>query len=367
MVTSFSESEQLKIPHIQIVQPLVNVSKPQQPTNCRLSYYRHRIARAPPGLKTMTEDTWPVRKVQLSPPSLEELAATIHGGLKTNFTTASASVSTPPDLRQPPFHLAARGLSGHARIADVGGPANIRPSPDLLAMSRLIEMPRDGGLLIGAGVGPFFDLGRNSELLPNIAYGAAAGGGRVSNCTRYAKTLEDGGVLCEEIGDRSTGFGLMCNLFASDGEAGPLLHVTARGRTGTLNFPQAIQKAVGDVYGEKLISMGGVFVIRSGKVKMHVMPDFPGKPFDMPDGVAKWLRVFDMDAPMVCVSVLHAGNDGDLDLWMEHTHGFAANGPEEARKGGHYRYDLDETMDTVEYEGWFNVAETLYRVDPINN
>ncbi|CAN8106274.1 unnamed protein product [Discula destructiva] len=317
----------------------------------------------------MIKSPWPVRKVLLDPPPLQGLAAAIRDGLKTNFTTSDASVSVPPDLRQSPFHLAAPGLSGNPRIADVGGTANLAPSPDLskkydlLTISRHMEMSSESGLLIGAGAGPFFTLGLNTELVPNIAYGSAAGG-ETSNCTRYAKVLNDGGVLCEKIGSRDTGFGLMCNLLGCDGETGPLLHIKAKGRKGKPNFTQAIQKAIEEVYGKKLVSLGGVFAVRSGSIKTHVMPDFPGEPFEAPDGVEKWLRFYDMKAPIVCMSVLHAGDDADLGLRMEHTHCFGVHGPDETQKGGHYHFDLDETAEMVEYEGWFNVAEVLYRIDP---
>lgn len=316
----------------------------------------------------MGDIPWSVRRVPLDPPSLEEVAVAIHDGLQSNFTSASATVSIPPDLRESPFHLAAPGLAGSPRVADIGGTANLRPLPrldkryDLLNIAKLMDMPQEGGLLIGAGAGPFFDLGLNTELIPNIAYGSLSNG-RVNNCTRYAKVLEGGSVLCEKVGT-STGFALMCNLLGSEGKSGPLLHVTARGRKGKLNFTEAIQKALGDLYGEKLVSLGGAFVVRAGKIKTHVMPDFPGKPFEDPNGVEDWLRFYDMDAPIVCLSVLHSGNDTGLNLRMEHTHCFGVGGPDENQKGGHYHFDLDETMDSVEYEGWFNVAETLYRIDP---
>lgn len=314
---------------------------------------------------------WPTRKVPLDPPSLEDVAAAIHSGLQTKFTTSTASVSVPPDLRNAPFHLAGPGLSGNPRVADVGGTSNLRPSPnldkkyDLLAVSKLMEMPEEGGLLIGAGAGPFFVLGVNTELVPNIAYGSVVSDGRqVDNCTHYAQILENNQVQCQKIGE-STGFGLMCNLLGCDGKTGPLIHVKAKGRKGKSNFTEAIQKAIGDVYGERLISLGGVFVLRAGKMKMHVMPDFPDKPFKDDDDVNRRLRFFDMQAPIVCLSVLHSGNDGDLNLRMEHTHCFGApEGPDAGRTGGHYHFDLDDTMDIVEYEGWFNVAEVLYRIDP---
>lgn len=319
----------------------------------------------------MAGTSWPVQKVLLHPPSLDEVAAAIHTGLQSSFTTSDASVSVPPDLRQAPFHLAGRGLSGNPRVADVGGTANLRLSPDLtkkydlVTISKLMDMPEEGGLLIGAGAGPFFDLRVNSELMPNFAYGSASEG-QVNNCTRYAKVLEDDRIMCEKIGE-STGFGLMCNLLGCDGETGALVHVRAKGRRGKLNFTQCIQKAIGDVFGERLVSLGGAFLVRSGKLKMHVMPDFPGEPFKDPSDVDRWLRFLDMDAPMVCLSVLHSGDDTGLNLRMEHTHCFGPDGSDAERKGGHYHFDLDETKDFVEYEGWFNIAEVLYRIDPTSS
>lgn len=315
----------------------------------------------------MDESKLPVLKLALSPPSLAELASAIRDGLQASFATTHVSVSTPPDLREAPFHLAARGLSGNARIADVGGQPNLAPSPnlnakyDLLTISELMEMPRAGGLLIGAGAGPFHVLGRNTELMPNLAYGSASGG-KVHNRTHFAKISEDGGVQCQRIGE-STGFGLMCNLLGCDGEMGPLLHIKAKGRRGPANFTQTIRKAVSAVFGEKLISIGGVFVIHAGKAKLHVMPDFPKKPFADRKEVENWLRYFDADAPIVCLSVFHSGDDQELALRMEHTHCFAADGPEKEQRGGHYHFDLDESMGEIEYEGWFNVADTLYRID----
>lgn len=308
---------------------------------------------------------WPVRRVPLHPPPLDEVAAAVLNGLQSNFSTSSVSISVPPDLRQPPYHLAGPGLSGNPRVADVGGQPNLFPSPnldkryDLLSISELMDMR--SGVLIGAGAGPFFDLGRNIELMPNIAFGPASDR-ELRNCTRYAKVLDDGSALCEGI-STSTGCAMMCNLFGCDGETGPLLHVKVKGRKEKLNFTEAIQKGLAEVYGDRLISLGGVFVARSGKLKMHVMPDFPDKPFKSRDEVEQWLHFFDMDTPMVCLSVLHSGEDKDLGLRKEHTHCFGADDAEESRRGGHYHFDLDETMDTVEYEGCFNVAEVLYKID----
>ena len=46
-----------------------------------------------------------------------------------------------------------------------------------------------------------------------------------------------------------------------------------------------------------------------------------------------------------------------LDLRVEHTHGLN----ETAGQGGHYHYDT--TPQEVVYHGYFNIAESCYRVD----
>ncbi|KAJ9613904.1 hypothetical protein H2200_002040 [Cladophialophora chaetospira] len=333
----------------------------------------------------MPSDAFPVKKISLSPPSLGALAESIQSGLSTNFASSACTVSTPPDLTLPPYHLAGPGLTGNPRIVDIGGPPNLSPLPnftkkyELLSISAQAEMSTDTGFILGAGAGPFHVLGQNSELMPNFAYGAAVdgeGSRNERNRTYYAKIKPDDSVCCAQIPNKSTDFAFMCNLFCSDGKPGPCLHVTAKSRTGHLNFTETIQEALKASFGDKLVSIGGVFLIKKGTANLHVMPDFPKEPFKSREDVGKWLRYFKMDfsnnedGPLVCLSVFHSGDDGGLDLRMEHTHCFTVkggggdtNGFKETSKGGHYHYDVDDTKEEIEYEGWFNVAEYLYRVD----
>ena len=314
------------------------------------------------------DQDWPTDKLELSPPGLEDLAGSIAAGLKTNFEISSAEVESCPDLRLPPFHLAGEGLSGNRRIADVGGQANLAPKPDLskkydlLSVARAMEMSPTKGFLFGAGAGPFYTLGVNSELMPNVSYGAGGdtGPGGVQNFTHYAKITEDDSVCCERVEKDNTGFGLMANLYGSDGEPGRSLHIKASSRMGKLNFTDTMQKAIKDTYGDRLISLGGVFLIKRGRSKLHVMPGFPDEPFRDRKHVGEWLRYFDTEAPIICLSVLHTGDDQGLGLRPEHTHCFSVDG---GNRGGHYHNDLDETMGEVEYEGWFQTAEVLYRID----
>ncbi|KAL3482737.1 hypothetical protein BJX62DRAFT_221260 [Aspergillus germanicus] len=156
----------------------------------------------------------------------------------------------------------------------------------------------------------------------------------------------------------------MANLFGSSGVAGPVMKVTARARTGAHNFTNAIRHGIQAAYGDsRPVSLGGVFLLKSGSAKFHVMPDFPSQeelPFrDRKQLEQEWLKYQTCKAPVVCLSVFHSADPEELGLRMEHTHCFDLEGKE---KGGHYHYDVDDGGD-VEYEGYFNVAEVVYRID----
>lgn len=301
----------------------------------------------------------PLKRVTLEPPPLRELADTIKHGLAQNFKSTSVSVERCPDLRRAPYNLAFEGLCGSPRIADVGGQPNLAPTPDfskkydLYNIAALMEMQKpqnmSQGALLGAAAGPFHVVGMNSELMPNLSWR----GNKRSNGTHFAKVKDDGSALCEKL--NSNECGLMANLFGSQGMPGDVLHITASSRTGTPNFTEVIRKALHDAYGARTISLGGVFLITKGKAKLHVMPDFSPTPLVTDEQKQNWLKFYEMEAPLVCLSVLHSHDPG-LDLRIEHTHCFSNHG-----EGGHYHYDT--TPEEVQYEAWFNVAEVLYRID----
>ncbi|KPI40477.1 Ester hydrolase-like protein [Cyphellophora attinorum] len=326
--------------------------------------------------------TLPVEKLELSSTTLADLASVISSGLRNSFSRSSCTVTITADLRLPPYHLAAPGLSGSPRVVDIGSP----PSPPTQPHQKIrppLHRQTDRPPAIPRAAhrrrrGPFHTVGKNCELAPNIAY--SDGGRKVVNRTHYTK-LEpgsDGSLVpqCLQIEEESTGFALMANLYGSQGLPGEALHITATARTGShASFTDAIQDAIREHYGpdHPLISLGGVFVLKRGKANFHVMPDFPGPKepeLDSDEAIAKWLRYFDFEAPVVALSVLHTcGEDvvKELGLRVEHSHCFseAEDGSKDqgTGRGGHYHYDVDETKDVVEYEGWFNVAEWVYRVD----
>ena len=174
------------------------------------------------------------------------------------------------------------------------------------------------------------------------------------NLTKYAKVDEQGGCVCGPVPGNSADFALMANLFCCDGSPGDVLKIVARTRIGKENFTAAIQKILKAEYGERTVSLGGVFLIRKGKAKLHVMPDFSKEPLDQ-EKTEEWLKFYECEAPLVCLSTFHSHDPG-LELRMEHTHCFSEHGD-----GGHYHFDT--TLENVEYEAYFNTAKIIYRVD----
>ena len=61
-------------------------------------------------------------------PELSELAQVIKKGLEGNYETSSCSVVSCPDLSEAPFGLAAAGICGKTRLADVGGVPYLIPT-----------------------------------------------------------------------------------------------------------------------------------------------------------------------------------------------------------------------------------------------
>jgi hypothetical protein len=312
-----------------------------------------------------------VSRHELSPPLLEELVAVIKPALEANYSHATASVERCPDLRGAPFHLAAEGLCGNERIADIGGESNLYPSPrfdrkySMIEIAQQMEMSPEKGQLLGAGAGPFHRLGTNAELSPNFGWEGSFD--NVNNLTYYTKVDKSEGmdsVVCAR--SPTTDCALMCNLYGSSGSSGDVIRITARGRKGDQKaFHECVQQALAKHYGDdRPVSIGGVFLIKKGRAYFHVMPDFPPNdqlPFKDVKQLEQWLTWHNFESPVVCLSVFHTSDPLKLGLRKEHTHCFSSAGD----RGGHYHYDLDADTENgeVEYEAYFNTAKVLYRID----
>lgn len=320
------------------------------------------------------------QKIPLSPPSLSELAEKLQDPLSANYAHSSVTVVPCPDLRESPFLLTHEGLSGDEKIADIGGQAHLYPRPmkdktyQLCQIAREMEMIVDSGgphntpaMFIGAGAGSHDLVGQNCEMVFNFGMRYENMCLCLGNNGRYVRIEpQTKDVLVENTDQYKWWFGLMGNVFVSRGELGDVLEITARKRIGEEgSFTECIRKVLHDAYGDsQIISLGGVFAIKSGKARYHIMPDFPPEeelPFKDRGQFNDWLTYHDFEAPMTCMTVLHSADpDKKLGLRMEHTHAFSTVGK---NAGGHYHYDVEDDEGEIEYEGYFNTAKVLYRID----
>ncbi|KAF2982447.1 hypothetical protein EK904_014901 [Melospiza melodia maxima] len=248
-------------------------------------------------------------------------------GLKENFADVQVSVVDCPDLTKEPFNFPAKGICGKPRIADVGGVPYLIP---LVQKEKFIPIVQT-----------------KSEKKP------AVNGSYIAQINPADK-----GCLLEKYSSKYTDceFGLLANLYASEGQPGKVIEVKANGRTGELNFVTCLRQTLEKHYGEKPVGMGGTFIIQKGKAKIHIMPpEFSSCPLNTDEDVNNWLKFFEMKAPLICQPVI-VSRDPGFDLRVEHTHCFSHHG-----EGGHYHQDT--SPDSVQYLGYFQPAELLFRID----
>ncbi|XP_074840304.1 ester hydrolase C11orf54 homolog isoform X1 [Carettochelys insculpta] len=302
-----------------------------------------------------------VEKFALHVPNLEELSGVLQDGLKENFADVQVSVVDCPDLTRDPFNFPVKGICGKPRLVDVGGVPYLVPLVqkdkvyDLNTVAKQIELP--GAFILGAGAVSSRILGVNAEFIPVVQ---AESEQKPAINASYIALINpaDGGCLLEKYSDKYSDceFGLLANLYASEGQPGKVIEVKASERTGQHNFVTCMRKIIEKCYGDKPVGMGGTFVIQKGKAKIHIMPpEFSACPLNTDEDVNNWLAFFEMKAPLICQPVLISRDPG-FDLRVEHTHCFSHHG-----EGGHYHNDT--TPDSVQYLGYFLPAELVFRID----
>lgn len=302
-----------------------------------------------------------IEKVQLHVPSLEELRDVLQAGLEENFAEVQVSVVECPDLTQEPFNFPVKGLCGSPRITDVGGVPYLIPLAhkhkeyDMNTVAQKLELP--GAFILGAAAGPSGVLGMNSELVPLVQTESE---GKPAINSSYFSTINpaDGQCLLEKFSDKHSGcnFGLLGNLYACEGKTGKVLEVRVKRRTGSNSLVATMRKTLQHHYPDQSLALGGTSIVQKGKFKIHIMPrEFSACPLHTDAEVNKWLQFFEVDAPLICQSVL-VSRDPGLDLRVEHTHCFSHHGI-----AGHCY--IDTTPDIAEYLGYYLPAEFVYRID----
>ncbi|XP_018336914.1 ester hydrolase C11orf54 homolog isoform X2 [Agrilus planipennis] len=299
-------------------------------------------------------------KVEYKPlykPPLQELADVLNQNLTYNFAEVHAEVVDCPDLRKEPFTLASEGLGGNPRVVEIGGVPYLAPIAQLNKVYDLKDIERFSGLksafIVGAGAGPHPYAGVNCEGIINMN----VKDGKVEQQTRISKVVpSDGSQVQEILPNSETRIALLANLFYSEGKPGKVLKVHVKKRIGSDDFVTSIRETLAKRYfDDKIIGLGGTFLLKEGKAKQHVMPAFSKTPLNSGKDIDNWLKFYNMSAPLIAVGTLETGDPG-LDLRVQHFHSFSHHG-----EAGHYH--IDTTPETVEYLGFFNIGEYVYRVD----
>ncbi|XP_017771768.1 PREDICTED: ester hydrolase C11orf54 homolog [Nicrophorus vespilloides] len=300
---------------------------------------------------------YPVVKKPFHVPELRAVADVLNNGLKAHFSEVLVEVVDCPDLTQAPFHLANKGLNGNPNLLDIGGPSFLIPLVDRTKVYDLKDMAEISGnkpaFLIGAGAGPFNHLKTNCEGIFNINVGD-----EIKQESRIGMLNRETGSPMElKLNNSITEFGLLGNLYSSQGKEGKVLKVHAVKRIGTIDFIASIRSVLSEAYKSQdgIVGLGGTFIIKKGSAKLHIMPDFSDTPIEDDETLNKWLQFFNMSSPLVAVGTLVTGTY-NMDLREQHFHMFSDHG-----NAGHYH--IDTTPDVVEYLGYFNVANHIFRVD----
>lgn len=178
----------------------------------------------------------------------------------------------------------------------------------------------------------------------------------LANETHVARTLSREIIELTKVPKNETRCALLGNLFLCEGKPGKVLKVTAKKRIGQENFISAMRLTLHEYFtDDKTVGLGGVFLLKEGKAKQHVMDHFSKEPLNTEEELNEWLTFHEMRSPLIAVGTL-VTNEADLDLRLQHFHSFSKHG-----EGGHYHYDT--TPETVEYEGYFNVGQRIVRID----
>lgn len=86
-----------------------------------------------------------------------------------------------------------------------------------------------------------------------------------------------------------------------------------------------------------------------------IIPDLAKNPISSDEDYKLFPR-FNMTAPMIAIGSLVSNDIKELAINTQHFHSFSLH-----NEGGHYVQDV--TPDSMEYLGYFNVAESIYRID----
>ena len=310
-----------------------------------------------------------IEKASFKKISLEEIAKALQAGLSQNFKKVSVEIVECPNLKN--WGCPAEGLSGNQKIIDVGGEPYMHDKRYIGAEFNYEEIAKligsEKSYALGAGSGAMSCLeGHCGELIidDNLI--------TKENKSIIAKVGKNKECITEKYNGRKHGG--LGNIFYSDGKKDKVLKINIKGRSGKQgSLPQAIRAALINQLNLKNnnhIALGGIFRILKGQIRAHVQPDYEDIKHEYYDPklmkcTKDFLQFYEPVGPnLQCYSVLWTGDptEGKLNLREsgEHTHFYDFKNKS---CSGHYHFDV--MPDEIEYEGYFNTADAVYRVNNI--
>ena len=310
-----------------------------------------------------------IEKASFKKISLEEIAKALQAGLSQNFKKVSVEIVECPNLKN--WGCPAEGLSGNQKIIDVGGEPYMHDKRYIGAEFNYEEIAKligsEKSYALGAGSGAMSCLeGHCGELIidDNLI--------TKDNKSIIAKVGKNKECITEKYNGRKHGG--LGNIFYSDGKKDKVLKINIKGRPGKQgSLPQAIRAVLINQLNLKNnnhIALGGIFRILKGQIRAHVQPDYEDIKHEYYDPklmkcTKDFLQFYEPVGPnLQCYSVLWTGDptEGKLNLREsgEHTHFYDFKNKS---CSGHYHFDM--TPDEIEYEGYFNTADAVYRVNNI--
>ena len=310
-----------------------------------------------------------IEKADFKEISLDKISEALQKRLIKNYHEVDVSVQDCPNLRE--WGCPAEGISGNERIIDVGGEPYMHDQNyigaefDYEEISKKIGSEKSYALGAGSGAmscldGHCGELVINENLITSESKSIIARVGKNKECIAEKYTARKHGGLG--------------NVYYTDGVKGKVIKIKIKGRSGDQgSLPQAMRKALSDnlpIKDNEHIALAGVFRILKGQIKSHVQPDYADIKHEYYDAkqmkcVKDFLQFYEPVGPeLQGYSVLWTGDPtgGDLDLREsgEHTH-FHSYTKENV--AGHYHFDV--TPNDIEYEGYFNIAKEVHRVNNI--
>ena len=310
-----------------------------------------------------------IEKASFKKFNLEEIAKALQVGLSQNYKIVNLEIVDCPNLKN--WGCPAEGLSGNQKIIDVGGEPYMHDKRYIGAEFNYEEIAKligsEKSYALGAGSGAMSCLeGHCGELIidDNLI--------TKENKSIIAKVGKNKECITEKYNGRKHGG--LGNIFYSDGKKDKVLKINIKGRSGKQgSLPQAIRAALINQLNLKNnnhIGLGGIFRILKGQIRAHVQPDYEDIKHEYYDPklmkcTKDFLQFYEPVGPnLQCYSVLWTGDptEGKLNLREsgEHTHFYDFKNKS---CSGHYHFDV--TPDEIQYEGYFNTADAVYRVNNI--